>query len=75
LKKDKPTVLFEFGLGASDFYGTKPSDIYNLLTKEIGLSIYLLRSFIKGKSALSLEEFNNYFNPNKEYYFIAHFQN
>jgi len=72
LKKYLPIVIFEFGLGASDFYGTKPADMFNLLTKEVGLKISLLKSFIKNSDSLSLKEFEQYFNDNNEYYFIAH---
>ena len=72
LKKDKPIVVFEFGLGASDFYGTKPADIFNLFTKDVGLNISLLKSFINNGKILDLYEFEKHFNKNKEYYFIAH---
>lgn len=72
LKNFKPIIIFEFGLGASDFYGTSPNDIFNLLTKEIGLKISLLKSFIKKDRSLNFQEFENYFNNNNEYYFIAH---
>jgi len=33
MKDHQPTVVFEFGLGASDHYGTKPEDIYNYFKK------------------------------------------
>jgi len=72
LKRDKPIVVFEFGLGASDFYGTKPIDIFNLFTNEVGLKISLLKSFINNGNVLNLDEFEKHFNNNKEYYFIAH---
>jgi len=72
LKKHHPIVVFEFGLGASDFYGTKPIDMFNLLTKEVGLKISLLKSYINNGNVLNLEEFEKHFNNNKEYYFIAH---
>ncbi len=72
LKRDNPIVVFEFGLGASDFYGTKPIDIFNLFTNEVGLKISLLKSFINNGNVLNLDEFEKHFNNNKEYYFIAH---
>jgi len=72
LKRDNPIVVFEFGLGASDFYGTKPIDIFNIFTKEVGLKISLLKSFINNGNLLNLDEFEKHFNNNKEYYFIAH---
>jgi len=71
LIKNKPVIIFEFGLGASDFYNTKPVDIYNLLVDEIGLQIYTLKGWLANDKGLSLTELKNLFNANKEYYFIA----
>ena len=72
IKTHQPIIIFEFGLGASDYYGTKPIDIFNFLTKEMGLQISLLNSFLKNKNSLEFEVFKNYYYTNKEYYFIAH---
>ena len=72
LTKNKPIIIFECGLGASEFYGTKPDDLFNYITKEIGLHISLLKSFIKNSKPLTLKEFEYFYNTNKEYYFIAH---
>ena len=72
LKRSMPVIVFECGLGASDFYGTKPSDVYHFLTKEVGLNVSLLKSFIKNNKPLTLDQFENCYNTNKEYYFIAH---
>ncbi len=72
LKKWKPVVIFESGLGASEYYGTKPEDLYRFFNTEAGLAISTLKSFIKGEPALSQKEFETHFNKNSEYYFIAH---
>jgi len=72
LKKYKPVVIFESGLGASDYYGTKPDELYQFIATEIGLKISTLKSFIKNKAPLTQAEFLNHFNNNTEYYFIAH---
>jgi FkbM family methyltransferase len=71
INKDKPIVLFECGRGASEFYGTKPEDIYDFITKEIGLKIFTLQSFIKNNSSMGAKEFENCFNTGEEYYFVA----
>ncbi len=68
----KPLVVFEFGLGASDYYGTKPDDIYNLLVNDYGMNISNLKDFIKGKKPLTLKEFSDTYFKAKEYYFVAH---
>lgn len=71
LKKNKPIILFEFGKGASDYYGTKPSDLFIFLTQEIGLQIFTLYGYTKAKQHLSQLEFEDLYNSEKEYYFIA----
>lgn len=72
IKKNKPLIIFECGLGASDFYGTTPDDIYSFITQNIGMKISTLGDFIKKKKSLSPIDFKYYFNTNKEYYFVAH---
>ncbi|MFP4555520.1 MAG: FkbM family methyltransferase [Bacteroidales bacterium] len=71
LKTSKPTLLFESGKGSSDYYGTSAIDLYSFITEEIGLKIYTLNAFIQANSYLSKHEFENHFNTNSEYYFIA----
>ena len=71
LKRNKPLVIFEFGLGASDFYNTTPKDLYTLLVNEVGLKIYTLADWLKKNEALTIGEFSKHFNSNGEYYFVA----
>ena len=40
LRRHRPTVFFEHGQGASDYYGTRPVDVYRLLVEEAGLRIF-----------------------------------
>ncbi|MCX6231656.1 MAG: FkbM family methyltransferase [Bacteroidetes bacterium] len=71
ISENKPIIIFECGLGASEFYNTQPEDIYNLLN-EAGLKISLLKSWLTQKPNLNREQFCNCYHTNKEYYFIAH---
>lgn len=64
-------IIFECGKGGTDYYGVTPNDIYSFLTKEIGLNLYTLSSFLKDEQSISEEDFKQYFQTNKEYYFIA----
>jgi len=73
INKDKPHIIFEFGLGASEYYGTKPDDIYNFFSNA-GFKISTLKSFIKKEKNLSLSQFSNLYQENREYYFIAHYK-
>ena len=72
LKESQPYVIFECGLGGSDYYNTKPTDLYQFITKKTGLTLSTLSSFIHKKAPLTQEEFELNFNSNKEYYFIAY---
>jgi FkbM family methyltransferase len=71
MMKWKPTVLFEFGLGASDVYGTTPKDIFQYFDSN-GLSIYTLKNSLnENKSKLTLEEFDKIYHSKLEYIFVA----
>lgn len=72
LKKHKPVIIFESGLGASEYYGTDPELLFNFLNTETGLKVSLLRDFSKGNPSLSPEAFKSCYNKNKEWYFVAH---
>lgn len=71
LKNNQPTIVFECGKGASDFYGANAHNLYDFITKEIGLQIFTLDALVKAKKALNFKEFEHFFNTNEEYYFIA----
>jgi FkbM family methyltransferase len=71
IKRDQPIVVFECGLGASDFYGTDPKEVYDLF-QSCGLKVSLLKAWINKKSALTLAQFESVYRTNEEYYFIAH---
>ena len=71
LKANKPIVLFEFGKGASEYYGTTPNDLYDFISNEIGLKIYTLDAYLKNKKPMNINEFSHCFESNTEYYFIA----
>lgn len=70
IEKNKPLVLFEFGIGASDFYGTRPEDIFSFF-EDCGMKIYTLKGFIQSKNSLSLEAFRETYLSNQDYYFVG----
>jgi len=72
LIKNKPLLVFEFGLGASEYYGTTPQDIYDFICDEVGLKIYTLKSFLKKGDPMDIKEFDHLFKTNEEYYFVAY---
>jgi FkbM family methyltransferase len=72
LKRDHPFVIFECGLGASDYYGTTPEEVFDFFKNETTLKISLLNDWIKGKKPLTRQQFCECYQTNAEYYFLAH---
>lgn len=71
ITKWKPLLLFEFGKGASDYYGTQPAELYDLLTLEAGLQLYSLADYLHKKPAYSRADFIYCYENICEYYFVA----
>lgn len=67
----KPYVIFEHGKGASEFYGTKPEDVYDFFAAS-GMKISLLEDWLKNNQPLSKSELKNQYEKQLNYYFIAH---
>ena len=72
ISRDKPIIVFEHGLGASEYYGTKPEDVFDLLCNTCGLGISLLSNWLRGKPSLDLEALCDQYYHGKNYYYIAH---
>ena len=70
--RNKPFIVFEFGLGASEYYGTKPEDIYTLVTKTFGMQISNLSDFLHNRPPLGFQAFSDTYDHAGEYYFLAH---
>lgn len=71
IKESKPYIIFECGLGASEYYGKKPEDVFDLL-ESADLKISLMIDFLNNKDTLSKDEFCRNFYQKLNYYFIAH---
>jgi FkbM family methyltransferase len=71
LNRDRPLVIFECGLGASEFYGTKPEDVFDFLASDVKMGIHTLRDLIAKRSPMTRERFVEAFNTNSDYYFVA----
>lgn len=71
LRRCKPVVIFEHGLGASEMYGSTPDKVY-VLFEDCGLRVSLLDRFLKNDAPLSRDEFEKQYHERKNYYFIAY---
>jgi FkbM family methyltransferase len=68
----KPVIIFEHGLGASDHYGTTPEMLFDFLSEECGLSVSLLDEYVDSGKNLSRKQFCEQFYEGLNYYFVAH---
>lgn len=71
LKKHKPVVIFEHGLGASDFYGSTPEKLYELFAS-CKMRISTMQRWLNNRPSLRKEEFAAHYYQKKDYYFIAY---
>ncbi len=71
IRRSRPVIIFEYGLGAADYYGTRPEQMFSLLNAECGLVIHTMKDFLENKPALTETEFERLFSSGSEYYFIA----
>lgn len=72
LRRCRPIVVFEFGLGAADFYEVGPAEVYQLLTRECDMGVSTLKGYLNGADPLTETEFRACFEQGSEYYFVGH---
>lgn len=70
LGRDRPVVIFEAGIGASDSYGTTPDDLYDYFSS-LGYRLSLMADFLAGRPSLTADAFRRQFNDRLNYYFVA----
>jgi FkbM family methyltransferase len=71
LTKSRPVIIFEFGLGASDFYNVTPEAFYEYLAEDCSYNIYQLESFLNNRPSLNKDRFVEVYRRRKDYYFVA----
>jgi FkbM family methyltransferase len=71
IKRFKPVIIFEHGKGAAEHYETGPLDIFSFF-ESLNYEVSLMRFYLKGKAPLRFLQFEQYFNDNREFYFVAY---
>lgn len=71
LMRNKPALLFEFGIGGSDRYGATPEKLYEFLGK-LNYNVFVLGDFLKNRNPLSIQDFKKQFYHKINYYFFAY---
>lgn len=72
LRKYRPTIAFECGLGAADHYGSKPENVYDLLCARCGLRISTVADYLHGRPPLTAADFVRHFSQGIDYFYLAH---
>lgn len=72
IRKFKPVVVFESGLGASEFYGVDPVELFSFFHDEMNCQVSLLKDYLGKKPPLQKEKFLEVYRSEKEYYFVSH---
>ncbi len=72
LSNDKPLLIFEFGKGASEYYGTMPHHLFDFLSA-VNYSIWTLGDFWKGNAPMGSEHLKQTYESGSDYYFVARF--
>ena len=68
ISRYKPAIVFEHGLGAAEYYDSRPESVFDLLCRRAGLRIFDL----DGQGAYTLAEFVTTFNSGQRWNFVAH---
>ena len=70
--RNKPVIIFEFGLGAADYYNSKPNELFDFLCGTCGMKLATLKGFLKKSAPLKEDDFKMLFEKGKEYYFVSY---
>lgn len=73
LRRWRPIVVFEHGLGGSDIYGTRPEMVFDLFAS-CGMKVSLMGAWLAshGETTLTREGLADEFDSARNYYFMAH---
>lgn len=71
LKKWKPVIIYEQGLGGSDVYGITPGNFFDFMIS-LNYKISLMEYYLLKKEPLTREEYRYHFSKGYNYYFIAY---
>jgi FkbM family methyltransferase len=72
LRRSRPVIVFECGLGGANWFGSEPEQIYDCVAAAIGLRISLLDAWLSGGAPLTRAQFASQYRDRINFYFIAH---
>ena len=72
IRRNRPMIVFEHGMGAADFYATTPAMIWELLHDDCGLAISTMKRWLTGEPPITRESMIGQFEDNSSWYFLAY---
>lgn len=66
----RPTIVFEFGTGSSEYYGCGPDSMFAFFER-LGYGLWRLADRLEGRPALTRDELDDEYRSNRTYYFVA----
>jgi FkbM family methyltransferase len=72
LRRCKPVVVFEHGVGGADHYGVEPEQVFDLLHHECGLALSLMTRYLANDPPLDRVAFCDEYRSQRNYYFMAY---
>lgn len=71
LKRCRPFIIFEFGIGAADHYGVTPEMMWQLLVGEASMTLTTLERWLHRSSPLDRAGFVESYQRCHDFYFLA----
>ena len=71
IRREKPHIVFEFGMGAANHYGVQPKDIFGFFS-DLTMGIQTLGGFLDDVPSFDEVAFHEQYVKRKNYYFIAY---
>lgn len=71
IEEQRPLIIFEHGLGSSEYYGSTPDKIFSYF-EQMKMKVSTLDSFLKKGQNFDRQEFEEQYFKNVNYYFIAY---
>lgn len=73
IKRCRPVIIFEHGIGAADFYQTTPEMVFDLINLEFNLKCFTMEQWLNSNGTINLSRasFCDEFRSGRNYYFMA----
>ncbi len=72
IRRYKPVIIFEHGIGGADHYGVSPQDVWSFLADDCKMKINILPRYLKNEPALTRQDFIEHFEKRLAYMYVAY---